>query len=174
MKIETIILDELKRSDISVRKHPEVQLKELCRAVKMFGQTRPIIIDEDNIVLAGNGLLDAFLMLNEPTIQAYRIPNLTRDQKLKLMISDNKIFDLGVDDYKGITEILKTFDDFDVPGFDSNFLKDISAGLDKLTEDYIGNFGKKSDNEPPKTIPKGSTDEYVIVCPKCGTIIDDY
>lgn len=181
MQTESIPLDALKPPDRNVRRHPEVQLKELCRAVEMFGQTRPVVIDEDNTVLAGNGLVEAFRRLERGTIMAYRMAGLTHDQKLKLMLSDNKIFTLGTDDYDAITDILHGISDLDVPGFDEQFLRDMTADIDRLTMQHTDTFGRVADDDAAearaRAVPDGSPEQYAdedrraIVCPHCGEVI---
>jgi len=181
MQTEAIALDDLRAPPRNVRRHPEAQIKELCRAVRMFGQTRPIVIDEDNAVLAGNGLVEAFRRLKYTEIQAYRLAGLTHEQKQKLMLSDNKIFTLGVDDYEAIQDMLHSISDLDVPGFDEQFLRDLTADIDRLTTEHTATFGRVSEAEAEvargRAMPDGSRDEYqeeerqVIVCPRCGEAI---
>ena len=56
MEIVTKSLEELKSPEKNVRLHGDRQIKEYMRSVEMFGQVRPLIIDENNVVLCGNGL----------------------------------------------------------------------------------------------------------------------
>ena len=51
-------LAELRRPERNVRMHTDKQLKEFRRSVEMFGQIRPIVIDEGGVILAGNGLFE--------------------------------------------------------------------------------------------------------------------
>ena len=56
MKVIKKPLTELRRPDRNVRMHTDKQLKEFRRSVEMFGQIRPIVVDENGVILAGNGL----------------------------------------------------------------------------------------------------------------------
>lgn len=58
--MQTIIkkLAELVQPEKNVRIHTEKQLQEFEKSVRMFGQIRPIVIDENNVILAGNGLYE--------------------------------------------------------------------------------------------------------------------
>ena len=58
MKVIKKPLTELRRPDRNVRMHTDKQLKEFRRSVEMFGQIRPIVVDEDGVILAGNGLYE--------------------------------------------------------------------------------------------------------------------
>ncbi len=46
MQIEPVALVNLRPPPRNTRRHPEAQITEFCRALLMFGQTRPIVIDE--------------------------------------------------------------------------------------------------------------------------------
>ena len=52
MKVIKKPLTELRRPDRNVRMHTDKQLKEFRRSVEMFGQIRPIVVDEDGVILA--------------------------------------------------------------------------------------------------------------------------
>ena len=49
-------MSELTLSEKNVRMHTQTQLKEFVRSIEMFGQYRPIVVDETGTILAGNGL----------------------------------------------------------------------------------------------------------------------
>ena len=51
MKQLTMKLKDLIRPERNIRIHTEKQLQEFERSVKMFGQIRPIVIDENNTIL---------------------------------------------------------------------------------------------------------------------------
>ena len=96
MEVITMKLADLRKPEKNVRIHTEQQLKEFRRSVEMFGQIRPIVVDEKNVILAGNGLYDTLAAMGKDTAEVYRYDNLTENQKKKLMIADNKIFSLGI------------------------------------------------------------------------------
>lgn len=91
--VETV---ELSISSISPynnnsRKHPEHQIEALMAAIKRFGFTQPIIIDEINTVLAGHGRLEAAKRLKLPAVPCRQVKGLTADEKRAYVIADNKI-----------------------------------------------------------------------------------
>lgn len=83
MKTITMKLTDLVKPEKNVRIHTEQQLKEFRRSVDMFGQIRPIVIDENNVILAGNGLYDALTSMGKETADVYQYENLTENQKKK-------------------------------------------------------------------------------------------
>lgn len=128
-------LSELQRPRRNIRLHTDKQLVEFRRSVEMFGQIRPIVIDENNVMLAGNGLYETLVSLGWEEADCLVVANLTDKQKSKLMLADNKIFDLGVDDMAAFDELLTELgDDLDVPGYDESLLKSLVADLPEVDE----------------------------------------
>ena len=147
MKIEKVKIADLKAPERNVRLHNEAQLDAIYKSVKMFGQFRPVIVDEKNVILAGNGLTQACEKHGETEIEVYRMKNLTEIQKKKLMLADNKVFTLGYDNHDIMMEMIKEFDgDFEIPGFDASTLNDL-FGNQSDVEEKIQGFGILTEQE---------------------------
>ena len=147
MKITTIKLADLVKPEKNVRIHTEQQLKEFQRSVKMFGQIRPIVIDENNVILAGNGLYDTLVAMGKETADVYRYVNLTENQKKKLMIADNKIFSLGIENLETLNSFLDDLQgDLDIPGFDEEILKQMVSDAEDITN-KLSEYGTLDDEE---------------------------
>lgn len=141
MKITTVPIASLKRPEKNVRVHTPKQLSEFVRSVKKFGQIRPIVCDEDYVMLAGNGLYDALIECGFETAECYVVSGLSDNDKKKLMLADNKIFSLGVDDISAFEEILAELSgDFDIPGYDDELLKVLSADVAEA-DDFMSGYG---------------------------------
>ena len=113
----------------------------------MFGQIRPIVVDENNVILAGNGLYDTLLMMGEETADVYVYPGLTENQKKKLMIADNKIFSLGIDNLDTFNSFLEELQgDLDIPGFDEEILQQMVADAEEVIE-KLSEYGTLDDEE---------------------------
>lgn len=147
MKVITMNLADLKKSEKNVRIHTEQQIREFRRSVEMFGQIRPIVIDENNVILAGNGLYDTLVAMGKGTAEVYRYDNLTENQKKKLMIADNKIFSLGIDSLDTLNSFLEDMQgDLDIPGFDEEILRQMVSEAEDIT-DKLSEYGTLDDNE---------------------------
>ncbi len=147
MEVITMKLAELVRPERNVRIHTEQQLKEFQRSVKMFGQIRPIVVDENNVILAGNGLYDTLIAIGKETADVYRYGSLTENQKKKLMIADNKIFSLGIENLDTLNGFLEELQgDLDIPGFDEEILKQMAAEAEDIT-DKISEYGILDEEE---------------------------
>lgn len=142
-----MLISELKKPERNVRIHTEQQIKEFERSIKMFGQIRPIVVDENNVILAGNGLYDTLLKMGRDTAEVYKFDNLTEKQKKKLMIADNKIFSLGIENLDTLNVFLEEMQgDLDIPGFDEEILKQMVSDAEEVTE-KIAEYGTLDDAE---------------------------
>lgn len=147
MEVIKMKLAELVKPEKNVRIHTEQQLKEFQRSVTMFGQIRPIVIDENNIILAGNGLYDTLVAMGKDTADVYRYDNLTENQKKKLMIADNKIFSLGIENLETLNSFLEDLQgDLDIPGFDEEILKQMVSEAEDIT-DKLSEYGTLDEEE---------------------------
>lgn len=147
MEVITMKLADLAKPEKNVRIHTEQQLKEFQRSVKMFGQIRPIVIDENNVILAGNGLYDTLVAMGKDTADVYRYDHLTENQKKKLMIADNKIFSLGIENLDTLNSFLEDLQgDLDIPGFDEEILKQMVSEAEDIT-DKLSEYGTLDDEE---------------------------
>lgn len=196
MRTVTKLLSELKRPERNVRMHTDKQLTEFRRSVEMFGQIRPIVIDENNVMLAGNGLYETLLSMGRTEADCYVVEGLTENEKKKLMLADNRIFDLGVDDMKAFDEFIEELgDDLDVPGFDDELLRSLVANEAEIDE-MMSSYGlitedkkeeiagaaetyrkaeaeRASQPEPAPDAAAASVEAAqpvgkYVVCPKCG------
>lgn len=190
MNIIKIRLSELQHPEKNIRIHTETQINEFVRSIDMFGQIRPVVVDEDNTILAGNGLALALEKAGIETADAYQICGLSESQKKKLMIADNKIFGLGIENLDTLHSFLEDLsDDLDIPGFDEEILKSMVADADIVTE-KISHYGILDDEEIQEIKDNGvrnqerlqKTDETAhpgqaiqeeperkfVVCPECG------
>lgn len=194
MKITKKKISELKHPDRNIRMHTDKQIAEFQRSVKMFGQIRPIVVDENNVILAGNGLFETLVSLNYTEADCYVVTGLSEKEKKKLMLSDNRIFDLGVDDMAAFDAFIQELgDDLDVPGFDEDLLKSLLADAGEVDE-MMSSYGlvdedKKAEisaaketyehqeaqaqpvqqTQPVSSVENDSEEERrFLICPKCG------
>ena len=135
MKIVKMKLSSLNAPERNVRMHTDRQLKEFERSITMFGQIRPIVADENGVILAGNGLYETLKRMGRTEADVLKVTGLSENQKKKLMLADNKIFGLGVDDLSALDAFLAELkDDLDIPGFDADLLRSMAAEASAVTE----------------------------------------
>ena len=162
MEIITMKLVDLVKPEKNVRIHTEQQLKEFQRSVKMFGQIRPIVVDENNVILAGNGLYETLIAMGKETADVYKYDNLTENQKKKLMIADNKIFSLGIENL----DTLNSFFEYqknanDIPVYAEDILKQMVSEAEDVTE-KLSEYGTLDDEEIQSIKESGERKEQQI------------
>lgn len=194
MTVTKIPLEELHLNPRNVRTHSAKQINEYKRSVKKFGQTKPIVCDDNHVILIGNGLYQAMLELGMKEADCYVRDDLSEKDKLKLMMADNKVYELGVTDMSAIDEIVAILGgDFDIPGYDDELLNMLQMSVKEAT-DMVMEYGKV-DADPAKEAkpPEAYTSEQLngqnpyadavnpqmvqkedapagkfLICPKCG------
>ncbi|HII3771064.1 TPA: ParB/Srx family N-terminal domain-containing protein [Pasteurella multocida] len=91
LQIEHLNVNELKPYVNNSRTHSNEQIDQICASIKEFGFTNPILIDENNEIIAGHGRLIAADRLNLKDVPTIRLTGLTEAQKKAYVIADNKI-----------------------------------------------------------------------------------
>lgn len=150
MEVTIKKLSDLKHPEKNVRIHSEQQIRELKRSLEKFGQTRALVIDENNIILIGNGLYEAMVSLGYQEATVYVKTGLSENDKKKLMIADNKTYALGIDNLETLNEFLEELQgDLDIPGYDEEILQQMVADADEVTE-KLSEYGTLDDSEIQK------------------------
>lgn len=150
MKVIKKRLDDLKHPEKNVRIHSEQQIRELKRSLEKFGQTRVLVVDENNVILIGNGLYEAMVSLGYQEASVYVKTELSENDKKKLMIADNKTYALGIDNLDTLNEFLEELQgDLDIPGYDEEILQQMVADADEVTE-KISEYGTLDESEIQK------------------------
>lgn len=149
MNITTKNLSDLHTPERNVRRHTDKQIGEYVRSLKMFGQVKPIVCDESGEIIVGNGLYQAMLQMGAESCECYVITGLSDAQKKKLMLADNRVYELGITDTDAFQEIIKELEgDIDVPGWDEDLLTVMNAAtadVDEIVKGY-GAFEQEAVN----------------------------
>lgn len=73
------------------RTHSEEQIEKVVASIKEFGWTNPILIDEEQGIIAGHGRLEAAKRLGMKEVPVLVLTGLTEAQKRAYIIADNKL-----------------------------------------------------------------------------------
>ena len=126
MKIEQLATGDLIPYVNNSRTHDERQVGQIAASIKEFGFTNPILIDNENGIIAGHGRLQGAQKLGIEQVPCIRLGDLTEAQKKAYVIADNKLalnagwdMDLLAVEIEGLQAL-----DFDVDllGFDADEL----------------------------------------------------
>ena len=138
LSIEYKDIDDLIPYVNNSRTHSDEQVTQVAASIKEFGFTNPILIDENNGIIAGHGRLMAAKKLKLEQVPTITLVGLTDAQRKAYVIADNKLalnaewdFDLLKIEIESLQE-----DDFklDLLGFDVDELNGI-LGFDDIAEE---------------------------------------
>ena len=134
------------------RTHNENQVNQIASSIKEFGFTNPVLVDKDNVIIAGHGRVMAANKLKLKEVPTLCLNHLTDAQKKAYVIADNRLA-LNADwDYEMLKVELKELDDLE---FDVNLLgfedKEIDDLLAKPTEGLIDEDKVPDPPDEPKS-----------------------
>lgn len=158
MKTERL---NLKISDINPntdnpRTITDIQLSKLIRSLKDMPEMielRPLVVNEDNVVLGGNMRLKALTKMGKEEIPVIRLSGLTKEQEVEFVVKDNLSYgewnwDSVINEYStesltgwGITPPSTFYDDDEEPEWDVK--DDTNNVIKQITLKYLGDEYKE-------------------------------
>jgi len=143
--INTSILSDYKNN---ARIHSPSQIAQIAASIKEFGFTAPILIDENNMIIAGHGRLAAAKLLQLTEVPCIILNDLSDSQKRAYVIADNKLT-LNADWDFGLLKI--EFDALKDVNFNLNLIGFSSAEIAGILPDCKDEPGCDEDFIPEKT-----------------------
>jgi ParB-like chromosome segregation protein Spo0J len=158
-------IKRLKSDPKNARKHNRKNIEAIVKSLKAVGAARSIVIDENQVTLAGNGVLQAAKEAGFKSVRvidakgdeliAVRRTGLTKKQKVELAIADNQNAELAEWDPVMLQKLGKTLDlkEFWSEEELQSLLANVqSPNFQPATEDEQGRLDQKAK----------------VKCPKCG------
>jgi hypothetical protein len=114
--VEIVDIDDLIPYPNNARQHTDEQVMQIAGSMKVHGFINPVIVDEDNMILAGHGRVKAAHKLERTDIPVTRVTHLSDAQKRAFILAANKIGDNSTFDYEMLTTEIARLkeDDFDL------------------------------------------------------------
>ena len=124
----------------NARKHDPKNVEAIKGSLRKFKQQKPIVITKDNIVIAGNGTLQAAKELEWTEIDCV-VTDLESFNATAFALADNRTAELAEWDDGVLAETLKSLDDFEFDigeiGFDDSFLDDDEPPQGNIEDDVV-------------------------------------
>lgn len=156
-KITLKKISDLKPYENNARTHDGNQIKQIAASIQEFGFTNPVLIDAENVIIAGHGRVLAAKSLDMENVPCLILDELTDRQKRAYIIADNKLaLNAGWNDELLAKELsrLKSEDfDLDLIGFSDEELNDIVIDFED------GGEGSNTDDD---NVPE--VDESEAIC----------
>ena len=100
-RVQMIDIDTLVLDPANVRTHPQRNIDAIIGSLQAFGQQKPVVVDADNVVRAGNGLVRAARLLGWSQVAAYTT-GLGGSEAIAYAIADNRTAELSEWDDDGL------------------------------------------------------------------------
>lgn len=151
LKITELPINKIKPYEKNPRKNNRAVIA-VKRSIEEFGMRWPIIIDKDNVIVAGHTRFQAAKELGFTSIPTMTIDNLSESQIKAFRIADNRTSDFADWDVELLSAELEELD------FDMDWLE-------------LSDLGLSSDFLPTTEDEQGKLDErkpVFVTCPHCG------
>lgn len=155
LKVEYRPIGGLHPNPRNPRTHSAAQLRQIADSIRQFGFTNPLLIDDEDRVLAGHGRLEAARSLGMAQVPAIRLAEMTEAEKRAYVIADNRVAEkAGWDnqllalELQYLTELELNFD-VTITGFEM-------ADIDVLIQ------GLGDDDDAADQVPEQNPDEPVV------------
>jgi ParB-like chromosome segregation protein Spo0J len=89
-KIELISITSLRPYDRNARTHSKKQIKQIADSITRFGFTNPVLISDDNQIIAGHGRVEAAKLLKVERVPTLRLSHLSDVERRAYILADNK------------------------------------------------------------------------------------
>ena len=147
-------IDELIPYENNPRLNDEA-VEYVKNSIKEFGFKVPIVIDKDNVIIAGHTRIKASKELGIKDIPCIIADDLTEEQIKAFRLADNKVAEKSLWDYTKLDEELDSILNIDMSMFDFDVNTD-DLELDYDNENEVEDINKK-----------------LCRCPKCGHINEE-
>jgi ParB-like chromosome segregation protein Spo0J len=162
--IERRSVHDLSNDPANARKHNDKNIDAIIASLRRFGQQKPIVIDRNNIVRAGNGTLEAARRLGWDTIDCVTT-SLEGSDAIAYAIADNRTAELAEWDEDTLAAQLNGL-------LTESEEIALSAGF---TPEEIEAMVALPDDEPESSSEEIDPDDFDLdhKCPKCGFEFND-
>jgi HPt (histidine-containing phosphotransfer) domain-containing protein len=75
----------------NARTHSPKQIKQIARSIERFGFNNPVLVDDDDQIIAGHGRVEAAKLLNMKTVPTVRLSHLSEAEKKAYILADNRL-----------------------------------------------------------------------------------
>lgn len=145
-QIEMIPVAALKGYEKNARGHPEAQVSSLVAIIRDSGFTNPLLVDDEDVIIAGHGRLLAAKKLKMVAVPCVRVSGLSEEQVKALRLSDNRTA-LGSTWDEGLLKL--ELADLQSSGFDLSLSGFTSLELTSIFSTQEGNTDPDETPAPP-------------------------
>lgn len=155
MILKNISLSELIPYEKNPRKN-EAAIPRVAESIQQFGFKVPLVIDSNNVIVAGHTRFKAALQLGLDSVPCIVADDLSPAQIRAFRLADNKVAEFAEWDFQALNDELLALEDFDMSDF--GFMDAAAIEWDDVLE-----LDEETYDEPIK--PR-------LQCPECAHVAD--
>ena len=91
MAVEPMAVTRLRPYPRNARTHCKKQIRQIADSIRKFGFTNPILVSDDDEIIAGHGRVEAAKLLGMQSVPTLRLSHLDAAQRRAYVIADNKL-----------------------------------------------------------------------------------
>lgn len=133
-KIVWLPTEKLKPYEHNAKDHDETQVSNIAKSLEKYGWQNPILLDKDNVIIAGHGRLLAAKSLGMDKCPCIFAEDLTEEQAREYRILDNKLNESAWNSELEFELAELDFSEFELD-FDLNF--EVDAEPTEVYEDEV-------------------------------------
>jgi DNA modification methylase len=95
MQIETIPVRMLRPYLRNARTHSKRQIRQIANSIQRFGFNNPVLIDNDQVIIAGHGRVEAAKLLGIEQVPTVRLSHLSNVEKQAYILADNHLAEIA-------------------------------------------------------------------------------
>lgn len=134
--------EDLAPYEKNARTHSSKQIALIADSIRKYGFVNPVLVNADNMILAGHGRVAAAKALGLDNVPCRVISHLTKEEQREYILADNRLAELAGWDLALLSDELKDIGDIGALGFDDSFL---------IEEDFIGRTDEDAVPDAPET-----------------------
>jgi len=96
LRIEYLPVEKLRPYERNARTHSDAQIDAIAESIRQFGFNAPVLIDDDDGVIAGHARLAAARQLGLDTVPCVRLSHLNDAQRRAYILADNRLAEMAV------------------------------------------------------------------------------
>ena len=114
LEITYLHTTSLKPDPRNPRIHTDKQVRQIAQSIQSFGFNVPLLIDEQQKVIAGHGQLMAARKMGWDTVPTIKLSHLTESQRMAFLIADNRLTENSTWDEQVLGEQLKVLSELEL------------------------------------------------------------
>ena len=148
--VNLVAVDQIKPHPHNPRTHSKKQIRQIADSIQAVGFAAPVVIDEDGVLLAGHGRLEAAKLVGLKRIPAVVIEGLSEARKRALLLADNRIAQSAGWDRERLADELISLPELLVEdGLDISVTGFEPAEIDALLVDFEDDVSDPADDIDP-------------------------